>query len=290
MRDKYPAYVSWETFEKIQAMLRDNYAEYDRNKTRGIPRDGEALLHGLVYCGACGHKMVVQYKGGTRYLCNYLRQQHGTPVCQSIPAGPIDAAAVDAFFRALAPAELDAYARAVATRREADEAVLRAQAQQVERLRYRAALAERQYDQVDPDNRLVAAELERRWEETLRDLRQAEAALDTARAGIGEASVPIDDGLRAAFCQSAPPRAMARLGPDDGAQEGIAALPDRQARDPPQRAGHHPHAPGLAGRRRQRARHPRRSARSPRCRGTRSWRRASSNSRAARATRQSPPR
>ena len=199
VRDKYPAYVSWETFEKIQAMLCDNYAEYDRNKTRGIPRDGEALLHGLVYCGTCGHKMVVQYKGGTRYLCNYLRQQHGTPVCQSIPAGPIDAAAVDAFFRALAPAELDAYARAVATRREADEAVLRAQAQQVERLRYRAALAERQYDQVDPDNRLVAAELERRWEEALRDLRQAEAALDTARAGIGEASVPIDDGLRAAF-------------------------------------------------------------------------------------------
>src|SRR5829696_1477969 len=170
VRDKYPAYVSWETFEKIQAMLRDNYAEYDRNKTRGIPRDGDALLHGLVYCGACGHKMVVQDKGGTRYLCNYLRQQHGTPVCQYIPAGPIDAAAVDAFFRALAPAELDAYARAVATRREADEAVLRAQAQQVERLRYRAALAERQYDQVDPDNRLVAAELERRWEATLRDL------------------------------------------------------------------------------------------------------------------------
>src|SRR4051812_49814624 len=79
-------------------MLRDNYAEYDRNKTRGIPRDGEALLHGLVYCGACGHKMVVQYKGGTRYLCNYLRQQHGTLVCQSIPAGPIDAAGVAAPF------------------------------------------------------------------------------------------------------------------------------------------------------------------------------------------------
>ena len=81
VRDKCPAYVSWETFEKIQAMLRDNHAEYDRNKTRGTPREGEALLHGIVYCGACGHKMVVQYKGGARYLCNYLRQQHGTPVC-----------------------------------------------------------------------------------------------------------------------------------------------------------------------------------------------------------------
>jgi DNA invertase Pin-like site-specific DNA recombinase len=202
VKDKYPAYVSWETFEKIQAMLRDNYAEYDRNKTRGVPRDGEALLHGIAYCGVCGHKMVVQYKGGTRYLCNYLRQQHGTPVCQYILAGPIDAEAVAAFFKALAPAELDAYARAVAIRREADGAVLRAQAQQVERLRYRATLAERQYDQVDPDNRLVAAELERRWEEALRDLRQAEAALAKARTELGEARVTVDDNLRAAFADA----------------------------------------------------------------------------------------
>jgi hypothetical protein len=50
----------------MQAMLTDQHAEYDRNKTRGIPRPGKALLPGLVYCGACGHKMVVQYKGGTR--------------------------------------------------------------------------------------------------------------------------------------------------------------------------------------------------------------------------------
>src|SRR4051794_281031 len=199
VQDKYPAYISWETFEQIQAMLRDNYAEYDRNKTRGVPRDGEALLHGIVYCGACGHKMLVQYKNGTRYICNALRQQHGTPVCQYIPANPVDAKAVAAFFEALAPAEIDAYAKAMASQREAGDATLRAQAQQVERLRYQAALAERQFNQVDPDNRLVASELERRWEETLRDLRQAEAALDTARAGIGEASIPIDDGLRAAF-------------------------------------------------------------------------------------------
>jgi DNA invertase Pin-like site-specific DNA recombinase len=200
VKDKYPAYITWETFEKIQAMLRDNYAEYDRNKTRGVPREGAALLHGLVYCGACGHKMVVQYKGGTRYLCNYLRQQHGVPVCQYIPADPIDAAAVEAFFQALAPAELDACVRALAMRRETDDAAARAQAQQVERLRYRAALAERQYDRVDPDNRLVAAELERRWEEALRDLRQAEAALANAREQT-ERVVPfaIPADLRAAF-------------------------------------------------------------------------------------------
>jgi len=71
-------------------MLRDNHAEYNRNKTRGVPRDGQALLHGIVYCGECGHKLCVQYKGGTEYLCNHLRQQHGEPVCQRLRAAPID--------------------------------------------------------------------------------------------------------------------------------------------------------------------------------------------------------
>jgi len=132
-------------------------------------------------------------------MCNYLRQQHGTPVCQYILAGPIDAEAVAAFFQALAPAELDAYAQAVTARRETADAMLRAQAQQVERLRYRAALAERQFDHVDPDNRLVAAELERRWEEALRDARQAETALAKAQAENREAPVMINDELRAAF-------------------------------------------------------------------------------------------
>ena len=70
-------------------MLRDNYAEYDRNKTRGIPRAGQALLHGLLYCGAWGHKMMVQYKHGTYYLCDHLRQQYGVPVCQNIPGDPV---------------------------------------------------------------------------------------------------------------------------------------------------------------------------------------------------------
>ena len=109
--DRYPAYVTWETFEKIQDMLRDNHAEYRHNKTRGIPRPGAALLHGLVYCGECGHKMVVQYKAGTRYICNYLRQQHGVPVCQYLAADPIDAWVVAAFLEAVAPAELEAWER-----------------------------------------------------------------------------------------------------------------------------------------------------------------------------------
>jgi DNA invertase Pin-like site-specific DNA recombinase len=176
-RDKYPAYIDWATFEKIQGMVRDNHSEYDRNKTRGVPRPGKALLHGLVYCGECGHKMVVQYKGRPCYLCNYLRQQYQVPVCQNLPADPIDTHVVAAFLQALSPVELDLYGRAVAALRQDEEQVRRARQQQVDRLRYQARLAERQYHQTDPDNRLVAAELERRWEVALRDLQAAEERL-----------------------------------------------------------------------------------------------------------------
>jgi DNA invertase Pin-like site-specific DNA recombinase len=174
LRDRYPAYIDWATFEIIQGMVRDNHSEYDRNKSRGIPRPGKALLHGIVYCGECGHKMVVQYKKGTRYLCNYLRQQYQVPVCQNLPADPIDAYVVSAFFDALSPVELDLYSKAMTALRQDDEQVRQTQQQQLERLRYQARLAERQFTQADPDNRLVAAELERRWEAALRELQQAE--------------------------------------------------------------------------------------------------------------------
>jgi DNA invertase Pin-like site-specific DNA recombinase/predicted DNA-binding transcriptional regulator AlpA len=184
INDKYPAYINWPTFEKIQETLRDNYAEYDRNKTRGIPRPGAALLHGIVYCGECAHKMVVQYKGSTRYLCNYLRHQYGVPVCQYIPADPVDASVVEAFFQALSPVELDSYARAMAGQKKTDEKIDRAHQQHVERLRYQAAFAQRQFSRVDPDNRLVAAELETRWEAALRDLKQAEEAYTQQQAMV----------------------------------------------------------------------------------------------------------
>jgi DNA invertase Pin-like site-specific DNA recombinase len=188
-KDRYPAYIDWGTFERIQAMVQDNHSEYDRNKTRGVPRRGKALLHGIVYCGECGHKMVVQYKKGTRYLCNYLRQHYQVPVCQNLPADPIDAYVVSAFLDALTPAALDLYTQAVAALQQEEEQVRRAGQQQLERLRYQARLAERQFHQADPDNRLVTAELERRWEAALRELQDAEGRCqrDPERPPVAEA-------------------------------------------------------------------------------------------------------
>jgi DNA invertase Pin-like site-specific DNA recombinase len=173
VHDRYPAYITWETFERIQAIVDDNYATYEHNKRRGIPRQGAALLQGLVYCGRCGHKMAVQYKGGNQYLCNALRWQAQAPVCQRLRADPVDQQVVGAFLAALAPVELDLYAPAREQRRQQQVEVDRAQHYTLQRLEYAAAQARRRYEAVDPAYRLVAAELEQRWEAALQTLQEA---------------------------------------------------------------------------------------------------------------------
>src|SRR5438270_9416075 len=198
VNDVYPAYISWETFEQIQQMLLDNYTAYDRNQSRGVPRDGAALLHGIVYCGECGHKMVVQYKNGTRYLCNYLRQQYHVPVCQYIHADPVDIQVVEAFFQALSAVELDVYAAAVAIQQATAQQITHAHQQHVERLRYEAQLSHRQFNRVDPDNRLVAAELEKRWEAALAELKQAEET-QAARSSSPAPQLSLSPELATAF-------------------------------------------------------------------------------------------
>jgi DNA invertase Pin-like site-specific DNA recombinase len=167
VHDRDPAYITWETFERIQAIVDDHYATYEQNKRRGLPRQGAALLQGLVSCGRCGHKMVVQYTGGNQYLCNALRWQAQDPVCQRLRADPVDQHVVGAFFEALAPAELDLYAHARAQRHQQQVDVDRAQPYTLQRLEHAAEQARRRYEAVDPAYRLVAAELEQRWEAAL---------------------------------------------------------------------------------------------------------------------------
>ena len=80
-----PEYIPWETYERIQAMLSDNSAQYDRNRTRGVPRPGKALLHGIVYCGECGHKMVVQYKAATSIFATISGSSTRCPSANTSP-------------------------------------------------------------------------------------------------------------------------------------------------------------------------------------------------------------
>ena len=200
VHDRYPAYVTWETFTRIQAIVDDNYASYAHNQRRGVPRPGAALLQGIVYCGSCGHKMTVQYKGGNQYLCTYLRSQAHAPVCQRLPADPVDQQVVVAFFDALAPAELDLYEQALAQRQQQQAELDQAQRYSVQRLEYEADQARRRYEQVDPAYRLVAAELERRWEAALQALQEAQEHYARLRPVPEDAmAMTIPPALREAF-------------------------------------------------------------------------------------------
>jgi DNA invertase Pin-like site-specific DNA recombinase len=175
--DHHPAYISWEEFLKNQERLRQNWT---RDGNRGVPREGSALLQGIVYCGVCGRKMSVQNHTAKRssrspsYICGRGYQDGDEKICQSMTSRPVDAAVVEAFLTAASPMSLKVATR-VLDQVEQDLTAQRRQRElQLEQARYEVRLAQRQYDSVDPSNRLVAAELERRWNEKLERLAQLE--------------------------------------------------------------------------------------------------------------------
>ncbi len=193
-RDAYPAYLSWEDFVANQARLRDNGNRY-RERTRGAARNGRALLAGLVTCGKCGRQMQLEYKAHHRYVCAAQGKERGAGLCLHLDGPSIDAVVVAAFLEALQPAELDLL-DAVLAAQAADRARLAQQhADQVTRAEYEARLAQRQYLAADPDNRLVAGELERRWELALRALAEAREAAE--RSAATPAVPALDPALRA---------------------------------------------------------------------------------------------
>lgn len=183
LHDRHEGYIDWATFERIQALLADNFTAYCHQPSRGTPRPGAALLQGIVFCGQCGRQMTIQYRQGPKYVCNHLYQGRRLPVCQRVRAERVDAAVVVAFWQALAPVELDRLEQAQRQLAAEAEQIHKARALQLQRLHYQVRLAERQYQACDPENRLVASELERRWEQGLRELRNAEEQLEREKAG-----------------------------------------------------------------------------------------------------------
>jgi DNA invertase Pin-like site-specific DNA recombinase len=176
----YPAYVSWERFLANRQRLRQNGYRLAENK-RGAPRSGPALLAGLVVCGHCGRRMSVVYggaKGHGGYVCTALPSTHGARSCLYAPRVNTDEAVVEAFFEAIRPAELDLLEEALQAQSADGERLLRHHQDNVKAARYEARLAEKRYRSVDPENRLVASELEKGWESALRALAEAEEAAE----------------------------------------------------------------------------------------------------------------
>jgi DNA invertase Pin-like site-specific DNA recombinase len=175
----YPAYISWEQYLQNQARLAENTVEANAKQAalrgaRGAPREGEALLQGLMCCGMCGYRMRVAYKHHIRYLCDGLKRHYAGAMCMSLDGPSIEEVVVQAFFDALRPAQLDALQALLAGRAKEEKQLQQYHRDQVTRATYEAHLARRRYEAVDPDNRLVAASLEKGWEEKLVALRQAE--------------------------------------------------------------------------------------------------------------------
>jgi DNA invertase Pin-like site-specific DNA recombinase len=178
--DVFPGYISRAEYEANQTIL-------ERNRHTGGPgapcrrQDGAALLSGIVLCGRCGQRMQVVYSGKDHqyitYICCHRQRRYAEPVCQHIPGRDVDHCMAEAVLAALTPAQIE-LSLAVMQEVERQQAELARQWDlRLESARYTAQLAQRRYEQVDPDNRLVARTLERQWELALQEMERLEAEL-----------------------------------------------------------------------------------------------------------------
>lgn len=184
--DHHPSFVSWERFERIQNELRANWRA-PRGHGGGAVREGTALLQGRIRCGRCGRMMQTGYSGTKgdcpRYVCARAKQLYGGERgCQSLGGRRLEERVLEEIFAILEPAALSATAKALAEAEQCHAARLRSFELTVERARFEAERARRQFDGVEPENRLVARTLEAAWEQRLADQRRAEADLHAQRA------------------------------------------------------------------------------------------------------------
>ena len=182
----HPGYITLDQYEANIARLAANAAAHGRDRAAGPPREGPALLQGVIICGRCGNRMTVRYhaRGGKdlpTYVCQRDGIENARRICAAIPGHTLDEHVGQLLISTLTPLAVEAALQVSAEpqQRAADADALRAA--HVERARYHADLARRRYLAVDPANRLVAGTLEAGWNTALRALNDAQAAYDQAR-------------------------------------------------------------------------------------------------------------
>ena len=177
LRDRLPAYITWERYLANRRRLQQNRS---LPGSPGAPREGAALLVGLLVCGSCGRHLQASYpaKSNAHYSCERHLSQGTEQICHGLKAAPIDDLVSRQVLRALEPAALELSVRAIQDVEQERERLHRHWKQQLERARYETQRAERQYQAVEPEHRLVARTLERRWEEALQDQRELEDEYD----------------------------------------------------------------------------------------------------------------
>jgi len=182
LKDQHEGYITWSEFERNQRVIADN-ATGKGALAKGAVRRGELLLAGLLRCGHCGRKMYVGYGGKAgRYYCQGARVNHGTERCISFGGLRADHAVGAEVLRILKPLGIDAAVKALEAQTSETSAAHRQLELALQQAHFAAAHARRQYDAVDPANRLVAGELERRWNEALQVVHQVEGEIAAIEA------------------------------------------------------------------------------------------------------------
>lgn len=194
IKDHHEGYITWEQFLANQAMLEKNRISWGKTLLSGPAREGVALLQGLLLCSHCGHRVMVRYNGNgglyPTYDCDYLRRQVAGKACLCARCDLLDAAVSRRVLEVLKPAQIDVAIEALRHVEQREQAVLEQWQMRIERSDYEAQLAQRRYEEVDPSNRLVAASLERYWNEALQRLEAARQEFAQYQRGQAYAVTP----------------------------------------------------------------------------------------------------
>ena len=179
IRDTHEGYISWKEFEEIQHMMTHNLRVGDRS---GAAKIGSGLMAGLLRCRRCGRKLMVAYTGNgpfvLRYVCHRSALDNGEPRCITFAGVGLDEAISREIVTVLEPAAVEAAVLATEQEKVRQDEVLSALQKELEAAQYAARRAEKQYDTTDPDNRLVASELERRWNDALQKVQELETRME----------------------------------------------------------------------------------------------------------------
>ena len=197
IRDHHDGYISWEEYDRNRTIIAGN-ASMKGAMVAGAVRNGSGLLVGLLRCGRCGRKFKVHHhsRRDARYVCASHVDPSSEKGCSAFSNTRIDAAVSAEVLRAISPLALEAALEVISGRKQAGSERLRQSELALDQARYEAAHARRQYDAVDPDNRLVAGELERRWNNCLAAVARLE---DQIRSLCSEQPSALGDDERMAL-------------------------------------------------------------------------------------------
>ena len=172
--NQHPGYITWEEYLTNQQRLAQNQTHGCPGAAGSPAREGPALLQGLLVCGQCGHRLSPRYVGEDGslvwYECNWRRRELAGKTCWSVRGDLLDEAVAQRILSALVPAPVEIALAAVAELEQRDQALDHQWQLKIQRAEYEGQLAQRRFEEVDPANRLVAATLEQRWEQALREL------------------------------------------------------------------------------------------------------------------------